>query len=255
MSNLPFSIDRDIVIAASRETVFRYFTDNERWAKWWGSGSRIDPKPGGAMLICYPGGKLTAQGEVVEITAPERIVFTYGYDREDHAIAPGASLVTITVTEVPGGSRVRLRHDVATEAIRAEHVAGWRYQMGVFANVVMNEHDADATTTIDRYLGAWSLTDPAERAAALAASCTDDVLYRDRFGFATGRVDLDGHIAAAQKHLPAALARDGAARVTLGMALVDWTASKDGAVATRGTCAVELAPDGRIARVTGFWAA
>ena len=45
--------------------------------------------------------------------------------------------------------------------------------------------------------------------AALAATCADDVVYRDRFGHATGRDDLDGHVAAAQIHLPARLERDG----------------------------------------------
>ena len=90
------------------------------------------------------------------------------------------------------------------------------------------------------------------RGAALSASCVDAVECRDKYGFATGHDDLDGHIAAAQMHLPAT-ARDGDARVTLGMALVDWTAAKDGTVMAHGTEGIELASDGRIARVTGFW--
>jgi hypothetical protein len=137
--------------------------------------------------------------------------------------------------------------------VRDEHVAGWRYQMGVFGNIVSTEHDAGATATIDRYFAAWTETDETARLAALDATCADDVVYRDRFGFTSGRADLAGHIAAAQRHLPAQLARDGDARVALGVAIVDWTASKAGAVAARGTSVIELAPDGRIARVTGFW--
>jgi len=95
------------------------------------------------------------------------------------------------------------------------------------------------------------------RGAALSASCVDAVECRDKYGFATGHDDLDGHIAAAQMHLPAT-ARDGDARVTLGMALVDWTAAKDGTVMARGTSVIELASDelasdGRIAHVTSFW--
>ncbi|HEU0035235.1 MAG TPA: SRPBCC domain-containing protein [Kofleriaceae bacterium] len=251
--DLPFSIDRHIVIAARRDTVFRYFTDPARWAQWWGAGSRVDPRVGGEVFIQYAGMSATAQGTIVEIAAPERIVFTYGYDRPDTPLAPGASLVTITLVEVPGGTRVELRHDVATEALRRDHVAGWRYHMAVFGHVVMTEHDAGATATIDRYLATWSERDADARAAALAATCSDDIVYRDRYGYATGRDDLAGHIAAAQIHLPSTLARDGDVRVTLGTALVDWTATKDGAPAARGTSVVELAADGRIARVTGFW--
>jgi len=76
LTELPFSIDRDIVISAPRETVFRYFTDSERWARWWGEGSHVDPHPGGEILICYPGGRVGARGTVVEIVATERFVFT-----------------------------------------------------------------------------------------------------------------------------------------------------------------------------------
>jgi uncharacterized protein YndB with AHSA1/START domain len=252
MMDLPFAVDREIVISATRATVFRYFTDPQRWARWWGQGSTIDPRPGGAVRICYPG-NTTASGTVVEIVPPERIVFTYGYDRADPPIAPGASRVTITVTEVPGGTRVQLRHDVATEQLRDEHRGGWRYQMGVFGDVVTSEQHAGAEALIDRYLAAWSERDPAARRAALAATCSDDVVYRDRYGFTAGRDDLDGHIAAAQVHLPSSLARAGAARLSQGQAIIDWQATKGDAVAARGTTVLDLAPDGRIARATGFW--
>jgi uncharacterized protein YndB with AHSA1/START domain len=43
---LPYELKRVLVIQASRETVFRFFTDEARWAAWWGAGSTIDPRPG-----------------------------------------------------------------------------------------------------------------------------------------------------------------------------------------------------------------
>ena len=73
--NLPHKLDRTILIHASREIVFRYFTDDERWSAWWGAGSTIDPRPGGRVVIRYPGG-VEATGEVVEVAGPERLVFT-----------------------------------------------------------------------------------------------------------------------------------------------------------------------------------
>ena len=110
MNDLPFSIERDIVIAARRDTVFRYFTDPERWAKWWGAGSRIDPRPGGEVFIQYPF-NATAQGTVVELVVPERIVFTYGYDRPDTPIPPRGPRVTVTVSpyDLTRG-RITFRH-------------------------------------------------------------------------------------------------------------------------------------------------
>ena len=49
-------LEREITIGAPRETVFAYFTDSERFARWWGAGSRIDPRPGGEVEIRYPNG-------------------------------------------------------------------------------------------------------------------------------------------------------------------------------------------------------
>jgi len=250
--NLPFSLDREVVICARRDTVFRFFTDSDRWARWWGAGSRVDPRPGGEAVIVYPGGA-TARG-VVELVEPvARFVFTYGYEPPGAPIPPGGSRVTITLTEEAGGTRVTLRHEVATSELRDQHVAGWRYQMGVFADVVTAEIAANLTATVDRYLAAWSERDAAARRAVLGEVCSETVVYRDKYGHTRGRDDLDGHIAAAQIHLPSQLVRAGEPRTTLGMALVDWAATADGKAPTNGTSLVELDGDGKIARVTGFW--
>ena len=63
------------------------------------------------------------------------------------------------------------------------------------------------TTAIDRYLGIWGERDAAARKTELAALCCDGVVYRDKYGNATGRDDLDGHIAAAQVLVPRWLER------------------------------------------------
>ena len=78
MNELSHRLERTVVICAPRETVFRYFTDSARWAKWWGTGSSIEAHPGGKVYIRHPEGTETL-GEVVELRSPERIVFTYGY--------------------------------------------------------------------------------------------------------------------------------------------------------------------------------
>src|SRR5581483_8295523 len=53
---LPHALDRSVLVFATRETVFRFFSDPARWAAWWGAGSSIDPRPGGAVRIRYPDG-------------------------------------------------------------------------------------------------------------------------------------------------------------------------------------------------------
>ena len=135
--SLAHTLDRAILIRAERELVFSFFTDNARWAAWWGAGSSIDARRGGRVFIRYPGGT-EVSGEVVEIAAPERIVFTYGYV-SGTPIAPGGSLVTISLEPQPAGTLVRLSHAFAESSVRDQHVQGWRYQLSLFANAVAND--------------------------------------------------------------------------------------------------------------------
>jgi len=151
---LDHALDRTVLIHAEPRLVFRYFTDTPRWAKWWGAGSEIDARPGGKMLIRYPGG-LEAAGEVLEVKAPERIVFTYGYVN-GKPIPVGSSRVTIRLEAVATGTRVHLHHEFSEPAVRNEHVQGWRYQLAVFANVVAREVAAGLTAAVDAFLAAWS---------------------------------------------------------------------------------------------------
>lgn len=251
---LEHSLQHSVSIRATRATVFRYFTDPERFARWWGDGSHIDPRPGGTVRICYPN-RVVALGEVVEIVDGERIVFTYGYEDPSKPVPPGGSLVTVTLHDEASGTRVDLRHDLADATVRDHHVPGWRYQMALFANVVAAEQQAGADAMIDRFFACWAQTDAPARRAALAACATADVTLRDAYGCVAGREQLDAHIAAVQMHMAGTgLERNGAVRQCQGTALADWRATgPDGAPRGQGTNVFELAPDGRIAGVVGLW--
>lgn len=252
-SNLPHRLDRQVLIRATRSTVFRYFTDSARFAAWWGTGSSIDARPGGAVLIRYPNG-VEAGGEVVEIVPGERVVFTYGYRDEKKPVAWGASRVTVTLADHAQGTLLALRHDFAEAAPRDAHVPGWGYQLALFAGVASNEQNTGLAERVDAWFAAWSSDDAAERARLLSAVTTEDVSFRDAFGSLVGRADLLAHIAAARPHMPGArIARVREPRHVQGCALVDWEAGgPDGKTWMRGTNAYELAPDGRIAGCVGF---
>jgi uncharacterized protein YndB with AHSA1/START domain len=254
MNALDHVLDRTVTIAARRETVFRYFTDSERFAAWWGAGSRIEARPGGAVRILYPNG-VVAGGTVVEIAPVERVVFTYGYE-SGQPIPIGASRVTITLEETGRGTVVRLRHELPTAQVRDEHVQGWRYQLAVFANVVAKEAHAGASALADRFFALWSETDPAKRGVELGRIAMDALAFRDPYSCTDGLDDLVDHIGASQRFMPGVvLLRLGEARLCQGTALVDWEVKgPDGARRASGTNVFELAPDGRIAKVTGFWA-
>ena len=251
-ASLAFSLDRTIVIAARRATVFRFFTDPARFARWWGEGSTIDATVGGAVSIRYPDGS-RASGVVRELVDGERIAFTYGYERPDRPIPPGGSLVTITLADEPSGTRLTLKHDVATAAARDEHVQGWRYMLSVFARVVSAEEHAGAHDAIARWYAAWNERDDGARRALLARTVSADVRFADPNGLTRGIDDLTGHIAGALRFMPGiSLAARGAARVVHGVALADWAAVDDkGAVRMSGTSVFRFAPDGHIDEVIG----
>src|SRR5688572_15998440 len=224
--NLAFSLERTITIRAERATVFRFFTDSERFARWWGQGSEIDPREGGRLSIRYPDGS-TASGTVVEIRAPDRIVFTYGYDSPDKPIAPGGSRVVITLEEHELGTRLELRHEVAGEAIRDMHVMGWRYQLAVFAHVAAQDQHREVGAKIDAWFTLWAERDPDARSQLLLQIASPHISFRDAWGCVQGHQELSQHIGAAQVHMPAKLEKRGNVRHAHGTVLADWAAVMD----------------------------
>lgn len=243
--DLSHRLDRTVTIQADPETVFRFFQDSDRWARWWGAGSTIDPRPGGKVYIRHPNGIETV-GEVVEIDPPARIVFTYGFP-SGNPMPPGASLVTIRLTPDPAGTRLDLLHEFAEESQRDQHVQGWRFQLSLFANAVTDDCFADAEQLVDAWFDAWSAP---EKLAALVAP---GITFRDRYSALTGADELTAHATAAQRFMPGIrVGRVGGVRHCQGVVLADWEATKpDGAVVMSGTNVFVLGPDKKFTSVTG----
>jgi uncharacterized protein YndB with AHSA1/START domain len=256
MTALPHSLDRSVVIRARPDTVFRYFTDSARFAAWWGEGSSIDARPGGAVRIVNPGG-MVVSGSVVAVKPVKQISFTYGYETMNSELIPaGGSLVTVTVEQHQEGTLLHLKHDFSTTTARDAHVPGWRYQMAVFANVATREEYGSAESLVDRYFAVWSEPDAGKRHAELKALGANDLIFRDGFGLTTSPSDLADHIGATQMHMPGMrMERDGALRQCQGTGIANWVArAPDGSIAARGSNVFDFAPGGRITRVVGLWA-
>ncbi|HXP88184.1 MAG TPA: SRPBCC domain-containing protein [Bryobacteraceae bacterium] len=252
MPELPHHLDRTIVIRANPETVFRFFTDSERWAKWWGAGSTIDAQPGGKVYIRHPNG-IEVLGDVLDVHPPERIVFTYGYG-SGKPIPAGSSRVTIRLEPDESGTRLHLRHEFADAGPRDQHVQGWRFQLSLFSNVVADEAYADAVNTVDAWYGAWAITDDQSRAETFAKIAAPGICFRDRFSLLDGLDELTAHAGAAQRFMPGmGLQRKGPVRHCQGSVLADWTAAGgDGKERMSGTSVFVFKPDGRIDGVTSF---
>jgi uncharacterized protein YndB with AHSA1/START domain len=252
MIDLSHRLDRTVTIQAAPETVFRFFTDSARWAAWWGAGSAIDARPGGALTIRFPNG-IEVVGEVMELRRPEQIAFTYGYP-SGKPIPPGESRVTIRLEAAGAGTRLHLVHEFADAAVRDQFVQAWRFQLSLFGNAVANEVYAGAAGVVDAWFGLWSETEEQARADTLARLAAPAVLFSDQYSMLEGIADLTAHIGAFQRFMGIRLERKGDVRHCQGRVLADWVAlANDGQQRGTGTNVFLLGAEGRIDSVTGFW--
>jgi uncharacterized protein YndB with AHSA1/START domain len=87
-------------IDASPETVFAFFTDPEKLTRWLAVEATVDPRPGGVYWQTHPGRdgeRYLMRGEVVEVSTPSRIVFTWGFENENREVRPGSSTIEVTL--------------------------------------------------------------------------------------------------------------------------------------------------------------
>ena len=129
-------VEREVRIAARPETVFEFFTDPEKMVLWKGREADLDPQPGGIYRV-EMGDQIVARGQYVEIDAPSRVVFTWGWEGQEspgpQGVPPGSSRVEVTLEPDGEGTLVRLRHFDLPEETRQLHGEGWDLYFGRLA--------------------------------------------------------------------------------------------------------------------------
>jgi uncharacterized protein YndB with AHSA1/START domain len=128
-------VEREVRVAARPETVFDFFVDPEKMVQWKGRRAELDPRPGGIYRVEI-NDQAIARGEYLEIDAPNRVVFTWGWEGQEageHAVPPGSSRVEIELTPDGDGTLVRLRHLDLPEQSREIHGQGWDMYLGRLA--------------------------------------------------------------------------------------------------------------------------
>jgi uncharacterized protein YndB with AHSA1/START domain len=127
-------IEREIRIAARPETVFAFWTDPAKMARWMGRDVRLDPRRGGELRIDYNGTDI-ASGAFVEVVPPSRIVMTWGWEAPGDATPPGASRVEVDLAPDGDGTILRLRHSgLVAEAVQG-HSEGWDHFLSLLVAV------------------------------------------------------------------------------------------------------------------------
>jgi uncharacterized protein YndB with AHSA1/START domain len=120
---------------APRDAVFEAWTSPEVMRRWWAAEhdwttprAEVDLRPGGRIRVSMaePGGEPvhSFSGEYLEVSPPERIVFTVEWQggQADGAVS------TVTVEFLEQGDRttvVLTQRGLATEESREEHADGW----------------------------------------------------------------------------------------------------------------------------------
>ena len=131
MSETP-SIEREIFVAASAETAFKFFVDPAFMVQWFGRRHTLDPRPGGVFRVEVSAGAV-ACGTYTEVTPCRRVAFTWGWEGRDD-LPPGQSLVEIELEPKDGGVLIRLRHSGFSSSVRApfmpeDHGKRWSHYL------------------------------------------------------------------------------------------------------------------------------
>ena len=121
-------VEREIRVEAPPETVFGFFTEPDKLARWLGTGATLDPRPGGVFSVSMVA-DFSVTGEFVEVEPYRRVVFTWGYNsalpgEPVNPLPPGSSTVEVELVPDGDGTLVRLAHR-APPRLAPFHQAGW----------------------------------------------------------------------------------------------------------------------------------
>jgi len=125
----PGTLRREMFIEAEPATVFAFFVDPEKMARWMGTSHTLDARPGGAFVVDVVNG-FVARGEFREVTPHTRLVYTWGWDREESGVPPGSSTIEVDLEPRDGGTRLVFTHSGLPEPKVASHEEGWDHYLG-----------------------------------------------------------------------------------------------------------------------------
>jgi len=119
---------------ARRTQVFRAWTEPEALRRWWVPGpgysvaeAQVDLRAGGTYRVAMrnPKGEVFhLSGRYREVQAPERLVYTWRWERPEMDI--GETLVTVEFRDLGASTEVVVTHDLfPSQAACDQHQGGW----------------------------------------------------------------------------------------------------------------------------------
>lgn len=253
-----------VMISAEPATVWSFFDDASRFASWIGAfgggaplpGTRVEPKQGGAIRVCYPGENVAACGTITAMEPRRRLVFSWGYENNHNSISIGSTEVEITLTPQPEGTLVQLRHrGLPSERVRQEHLGGWKHYLSMLAGrAAQGQYSERLAGLWSDYFRAWAEPDETARRELLQDCCEPDICLRTSFACTDGVEALSQHVANALKHMPGmSLQPDGEPQLVHGFTQAGWKiVAPNGRAVMRGSNFARLSLAGRLAAVASF---
>jgi len=158
------TVEKSVVVPLNADETFALLTEPERLRRWQAVTARIDLKAGGAYRWTVSPGH-SASGQVVEIDPGRHLSLSFGWDGSAE-LPPGASMVTITLEPVEGGTKVSLVHDGLPDDQGSGHLEGWTHYLDRLV-VAASKGDAGA----DPWCAAPDPMEPLSAAEASLALC------------------------------------------------------------------------------------
>ena len=134
MTSRPDELVVERRVSVPPDRVFVFFTDAERWQRWQGTDAQVELRPGGVLRVNVTGDGY-ASGRIVEVVDNERIVFTWGWERDDMPVPPGSSTVSIDLVPDGEGTIIRLTHSGLPSDSIEIHRTGWENYIARLATV------------------------------------------------------------------------------------------------------------------------
>jgi uncharacterized protein YndB with AHSA1/START domain len=125
-------IRRELFIEADQATVFAFLTDPDKLTRWMGTQCELDARPGGVYLVNVAG-QHTARGEFEEVTPNSRLVYSFGWERADMDIPPGATRIEIDLAPKERGTLLTFVHSGLPQPAVGPHTDGWTHYLGRLA--------------------------------------------------------------------------------------------------------------------------
>jgi uncharacterized protein YndB with AHSA1/START domain len=126
------SIERELAIAASPETIWQFLVDPDKAVLWMGQSVSLDARPGGEYRNEVIPGHV-ARGEFVELDPPHRLVHTWGWEpgaEGPNPVPPGSSTVEIELVADGDGTLLRFTHrDLPSKKAGESHEHGWDHYL------------------------------------------------------------------------------------------------------------------------------